>query len=149
MLWEMTPIARESPPTITEAQQLLERANKQCEGRIELCIDTGHQCVWQLLREPRENKRDLDVYSWLRKLGSITPVIHLQQTDGKADRHWPFTPEYNKRGVIHPRKIVEAIEKSGAKKAFLALEVIHSFEKSENIVLKDLKKSVQYVRDHI
>jgi sugar phosphate isomerase/epimerase len=149
LLWEPMPIAREPPSTINEAKRLHERVNRDSKTKIDFCIDTGHQCPWRLLQKPRRHREDLDVYSWLRKLGPITPVIHLQQTDGKGDRHWPFTERYNKRGIIEPRRLVEAIEDSGAKKSFLALEIIHPFEAPEHAVLEDLKKSVHYVKDRI
>jgi sugar phosphate isomerase/epimerase len=149
LLWEPMPIAREPPSTISDAQSLHERANRDSRTRIDFCIDTGHQCPWELLQKPRGHREDLDVYSWLRKLGSITPVVHLQQTDGKGDRHWPFTKRYNRRGTIEPRKLVEAIEESGAKNTLLALEIIHPFEASEHTVLDDLKKSVHYIKNHI
>jgi len=149
LLWEPMPIVREPPATIIEAKRLHERANREAETRIDLCIDTGHQCPWQLIQEPSQHREILDVYTWLRELGAVTPVVHVQQTDGKGDRHWPFTDEYNKHGIIEPRKLVEAVEASGAKRTLLALEIIHPFEVQEEIVLEDLKKSVKYLRDRI
>lgn len=149
LLWEPMPIAREPPSTIGEAERLHKRVNHDSKTWIDFCIDTGHQCPWELLEKPQRNRDDLDIYSWLRKLGSITPVVHLQQTDGKGDRHWPFTRRYNKRGIIEPSKLVEAIEESGASKTLLALEIIHPFEAPENAVLDDLKESVHYVKEHI
>jgi sugar phosphate isomerase/epimerase len=149
LLWEPMPIAREPPSTISEAERLHRRVNRDSKTRIDFCIDTGHQCPWELLQKPQKNREDLDIYSWLRRLGPITPVVHLQQTDGKGDRHWPFTKRYNKRGIIEPCKLVEAIEQSGARKTLLALEIIHPFEAPENTVIDDLKKSVHYVKERI
>ena len=34
--------------------------------------------------------------------GASAAVVHIQQTDGTADWHWPITPEYNAKGVIEP-----------------------------------------------
>ena len=40
---------------------------------------------------------------------------HLQQTDVKGDRHWPFTKKYNQKAIIKPSQVIEAIEASEAK----------------------------------
>jgi len=112
--------------------------------------------LWEpmpLLREPPcaidDAKHLLNVYAWLSELASESPVIHLQQTDGKGDRHWPFTEKYNETGIIKPDRVLDAIEKSGAKEVFLALEIIHPFEASETEVLDDLEKSVRYWKDYV
>jgi len=149
LLWEAMPVGREPPSTISEAVRLHKWVNENSETRIDFCVDTGHQCSWQLLQKPSKNKADLSAYTWLRELGSITPIVHLQQTDGKGDRHWPFTNKYNRHGIIHPSKLVEAIEDSDANETFLALEIAHPFEAPEDSVLKDLRQSVQYVRDYV
>ena len=143
LLWEPMPLLREPPCTIADSRRLLEKVNEGSKVPIKLTIDVGHQCTIGV-KEP-----DNDVYSWLRELSPESPVIHLQQTDGKADRHWPFTEKYNKIGIIKPEKVIEAIEKSGAKEVYLMLEIIHPFEAEEKTVLKDLKASVDYWKNYI
>lgn len=143
-LWEPMPISREPPCTISEAKRLLKKANKVAKIPVKLCIDTGHQCPWDVTSAP-----DLDIYNWLKELAQESPVIHVQQTDGKEDRHWPFTPKYNKNGIIYPKKILEAIDDSGAKETLLALEIIHPFEARESQILEDLKLSVEYWKEYL
>ena len=144
LLWEPMPVVREPPHTINEAKMLLERANEDSEVPIRLCIDLGHACAWKV-----DRKEDLDPYAWLKELGAYSPVVHVQQTDGKADRHWPFTKEYNERGIIKPEKVLEALEASGAEEVILVLEIIHPFEENEEKVLNDLKESVEYWKDYV
>lgn len=144
LLWEPMPVIREPPCTISEAKELLKKVNKGAEVPIKLCIDLGHACAWKV-----ESNRDLDPYSWLEELGSESPVIHIQQTDGKADRHWPFIKEYNKIGIIRPDKVLEALDKSDTKEVLLALEIIHPFEAKEDKVLADLKESVKYWKEYL
>jgi len=144
LLWEPMPVAREPPATIDEAKELLKLANEDSYVPIKLCIDVGHACnPWA------SDKKDLDPYEWLRELGSESPCIHVQQTDGKADRHWPFTEEYNKIGIIRPEKLIEALEGSGSKENYLFLEIIHPFEYREDKVIEDLKASVKYWKEFI
>lgn len=143
-LWEPMPVVREPPCTINDAKKLLAKVNERAKVPIKLCIDTGHQCAWKV-----ESSKDLDVYAWIKELGSDSPIMHIQQNDGKGDRHWPFTEEYNKVGVVKADKVIKAIDESGAKRVLLALEIIHPFEAYEPQVVKDLKESVQYWRQFL
>ena len=59
-----------------------------------------------LFNEPR----DTDCYSWLRELGCYSTSVHLQQTDGNRSAHAHFTSEQNEKGIIHPVKILRALD---------------------------------------
>ena len=144
LLWEPMPISREPPSFIEDAKSLLSEANEGSSIPIKLCIDVGHAC-----NPKARSKRDLDPYLWLRELGAESPCIHLQQTDGKADRHWPFTEEYNKIGVIKGDELISALEESGAEETYLFLEIIHPFEYLEKRVIEEIKKSIQYWKSYI
>lgn len=52
---------------------------------------------------------DGDTYCWLEHLAGYSPIIHLQQTDGHSSAHWPFTAEYNEKGIIEGEKVLKAI----------------------------------------
>jgi len=144
LLWEPMPVPREPPSTINGARQILERVNAVSSIPVNLCIDLGHACSWSV-----DRKEDLDPYAWLRELGAFSPALHIQQTDGKADRHWPFTEEYNRVGIIEPDKVLEALDDSGVKEAVLFLEIIHPFEAPDDKVLKDLHESIKYWREYL
>jgi len=136
LLWEPMPVPRESPWTMSETEEILRRANEGPGVTVKLNIDLGHQCT---LRGD-----EWSPYNWLKKFAPESPAIHIQQTDGKADRHWPFTEEYNKIGIIKPDKVIEAIEASGAKEVYLFLEYIPLAEAPDDDVLRDLEISVKY-----
>jgi len=144
LLWEPMPISREPPSTIEEAKNLLSLSNEDSFIPIKLCIDVGHACNPKV-----KSKRNLDPYIWLKELGRESPCIHLQQTDGKADRHWPFTEEYNKLGIIKGDKLISALEDSGVEQTYLFLEIIHPFEYPEERVIKEIKESIQYWKSYI
>ncbi|MEM2960164.1 MAG: xylose isomerase, partial [Candidatus Bathyarchaeia archaeon] len=143
LLWEPMPVLREPPATIGEAKRILEMVNDERGIPVRLAIDLGHQCTINV------SGKDTDPYSWLRELGMLSPVIHMQQTDGKGDRHWPFTEKYNKIGIIDPRKVIEALEDSGASETYLLLEYIPPFEEDDNRVLENLKESIKYLKEFI
>lgn len=142
-LWEPMAVEREIPFTLAECEEMLERINGVSAIPFRLCLDVGHQCTISHVSD------EADPYLWLRKLGRMTEVIHLQQTDGKADHHWPFTEEYNAVGIIKPSCVVEAINESGADSVTMVLEVIHSPETPDDQVLDDVARSVEYWAEYL
>lgn len=60
-------------------------------------------------------KEDTDCYAWLRELGAWSPVIHMQQTDGRHSSHAPFLAENNAKGIINPIRILESLSECYAK----------------------------------
>lgn len=62
-------------------------------------------------------ERDTDCYAWLSELGAWSPVIHLQQTDGTHSSHAPFLPDNNKKGIIHPVRILESLAECYARQS--------------------------------
>lgn len=52
--------------------------------------------------------------AWVRRAGCYSPIIHLQQTDGKSSPHWTFTPENNRNGIVRPDEFLRALKASYA-----------------------------------
>ena len=144
LLWEPMPISREPPATIEEAKDLLSQVNEESAIPIKLCLDVGHVC-----NPHAKDAMNRDPYMWLKFLGKDSPCIHIQQTDGKADRHWPFTEEYNKVGIIEGEKVLSALRESGTDLVYLFLEVIHPFEYPDGQVIKEIKASVNYWKSYL
>lgn len=146
LLWEQMYTPNEVPYTISQANEIYEKANKNNKGvPIYLTLDVGHACCQNYKHSPE----DTDPYEWLKRFAHVSPVIHLQQVNGKSSPHWPFTEKYNKIGIIKGEKVLEAIEKSGSKENYLMLEIFHSLGTNENILLDDLKRSVEYWRKFV
>ncbi len=137
LMFEPMSVPREMPCTIKETEELYERLNEKSALPIKLCIDIGHGATIS------GTKEDKDPCAWIEHFGSRTAVIHIQQTDGKSSKHWPFTEKYNKIGIIKGEEILKAIEASGANELLLVIEVFCPFfEPAEYEVLDDLKESV-------
>ena len=51
---------------------------------------------------------------WVRRVGCYSPIIHLQQTDGKSSPHWTFTKANNTNGIVHPDEFLKALKASYA-----------------------------------
>lgn len=144
LMWEPMSIPREIPCTISEAKELHRKVNEGTTLPILFCLDFGHGYV------ASEDPRDGDPYVWLKEFAHISPSIHIQQTDKLFSRHWPFTKDYNKQGIIEAPKVIEAIEDSGAEEVILVLELFHSGQApTESRVLDDLKESVEYWSKYI
>jgi len=104
---------------------------------VRLCLDVGHQCV------PGATGDDNDPYAWLQHFGSRAAEVQLQQSDGQADRHWPFTPELNAAGRIDPGRVLDTLEAAGAEDVLLMLEVIPAHEQDDREVLAGLRSSAE------
>jgi hypothetical protein len=105
---------------------------------------------------PQENRRfadhqpaDRDVYRWLS-----TPfgrnewlLVHAQQTDARASRHWPFTARYNRRGIIDAGRVIQAIAETGVGRAVIALEVLYPRATPLARIRPDIIASARYWRD--
>jgi hypothetical protein len=60
--------------------------------------------------------------------------VHLQQTDGVRDRHWPFTDETDAPGIINPSVVAATVDSSGRDRVELMLEPIPAPEETDDDV---------------
>jgi sugar phosphate isomerase/epimerase len=101
--------------------------------------------------------QDADPYHWLERLGRWSPIIHLQQTDGRSSGHAPFTAERNRTGIIRPDAVLHALQRGFAQAAgpglpppvadiYLTLEVFTSTGELNHDQLQRLAESVRYWR---
>jgi D-erythrulose 1-phosphate 3-epimerase len=139
LLVENMAAARE-PSTMDWMRELIKERDDD-HVRVALCLDVGHQCV------PGTQGAERDPYAWLEQLGSVAPVVHLQQTDETADHHWPFTAEANAKGRVRAGEVLAALDRSGAGEVALMLEVVPSFEEDDDQVITDIAASVSYWKD--
>jgi sugar phosphate isomerase/epimerase len=138
LLWEVMPVAREYPSQLEAAQELMSRLNQTAAVEIALCLDMGHACA------AGASTSDRDPYVWLARLGDFTQVVHLQQTDGLGDRHWPFVSEFNDQGIVDPHRVTDLVAGFRREAVELMLEPMFAFEAEDGQVLSDLKESVAF-----
>ncbi len=138
LLFENMAVPREWGYSIEEAQSL---ASLVATGGVPimLCLDVGHPCALHT------GTASDDYLAWLAHPWPRTPVVHLQQTDRSGDHHWPFTPEYNDKGIVRAESVLNAIKQwPDDTDVYLFLEPIHPFEADDASVLDDLRQSVQH-----
>jgi sugar phosphate isomerase/epimerase len=143
LLWEIMPVAREYPATFDEVDELLASFDGRSSVPVRLCLDTGHACLDGGSPEER------DPYAWLERYGEHAWTIHLQQTDGVFDRHWPFAAQFNEQGIIEPDQVVALVEALPQDEVELMFEPVHAFEAPDQQVIDDLAASVEYWRDAV
>jgi sugar phosphate isomerase/epimerase len=140
LIFEPMSIPREMACSIGETKELLERLNSGSAIPIELCLDVGHA----------PHPDDRDPYKWLEALASVSPVIHIQQTELHKSNHWPFTKKYNEAGIIDAKKVIETAREAGCEDALFALEISHREHwDTDHMVIADLKESAEYWRQFI
>ncbi len=107
----------------------------------------------QLFAEPA----DWDIGAWVRELGCYSPIVHLQQSDGKSSPHWPFSRAFNERGVVRAEEILRALIQSYAQpedpdmppkcgEATLTFEPFIGTAGSTHDLIDDMRESVAYWR---
>jgi sugar phosphate isomerase/epimerase len=139
LLFENMAVTREWGHSIEEAQELTGLVTGGVP--LILCLDIGHPCALHT------GTASDDYLAWIAQSWPHTPVIHLQQTDRTGDHHWPFTAEYNSKGIIQVESVLKAISKwPDESDVFLFLEPIHPFEFDDALVLRELQESVEYWR---
>ncbi len=141
LLFENMAVTREWGYSIEEAQWLT-NLNMGGDVPLVLCLDVGHPCA------VHTGTTSDDYLAWFASPWSHLPIVHLQQTDRAGDHHWPFTRDYNAQGMIQAEYIIEAIEPwLMIGDVFLFLEPIHPFEADDDVVLDELRESVEYWRE--
>ncbi len=105
-------------------------------------------------------KEDTDPYEWLSSICCYSPIVHLQQNDGRTSHHAAFTEETNKTGIIDGEKVLRAIAKSyeapeedglppRTEDVYLSFEIFGANTETGHEVLEKMKKSVEYWRRFI
>jgi sugar phosphate isomerase/epimerase len=135
-LWEAMPTPREMPHTPEEASEMMQEVNDGLPIPVYICFDLGHCNSFDF-------KTPGDPHNWLEKLLPWIPIIHLQQTDGYADHHWPFTPEFNKVGIINPQRVVDIAKSSPFPEVMMLFELGHAFDVADQQIIDDHKHSVE------
>jgi hypothetical protein len=137
-------IPREYGETITEARRIQDHLNQEDMAiPMLICLDVDHGDV------SSSNPHDTDPYFWLKTFASETPQVHLKQSLLNKGGHWPFTPEYNAHGKVHPSKVIDALKQGGAQKVSFFLELsFREREPFESRIVDDLKQSIEYWRPY-
>jgi len=144
------------------AYDIIEEAAETREAIPDLVRELRPKIREQVARHPWlfAKEEDGDIYRWLEELGPFSPIIHLQQNDGRSSQHLPFTPENNMVGIIEPRRLLNSLAKKYLRPperdlppicedVFLTLEIFPTTAQRPREILDMMQRSVEYWRKFI
>ncbi len=144
LTWEPMSIKREYGETIKSTQSLQKEINLNSPIPFYLCLDVDHGDVTS------SDPDDTDPYIWIDKLINATKIVHLKQSYGNKSGHWPFTKEHNEKGIIHPKKIQNALKKNKVEDIDLVLELsFRERDPIDKLTIDTLKESVSFWKDNL
>jgi sugar phosphate isomerase/epimerase len=154
-------IPSEVPWTLAQMERFLLECNTgNPDGvPIRVTLDTGHVAGVHY----GGTGEDLDYRAWQRRFAAQAAIMHLQQTTPDASHHWGFTPEFNARGYINVELLLQDIAAAHAEYAgtplsrclpaadrvILVVEVIPGSTRTEAVVLDELRRTAEYLREYI
>lgn len=133
---EATPLTTEFPHSPDMCIKMMKDL-EDTEIPVRLLIDWGHALYKPLLQE------EANIDLWFKKCAPYIGSIHLQQTDGLADRHWDFTKE----GIVSPELIRRTTAKAGLDDIVQYVEVVAAFESPDEEVYEGIKKTMDYLHE--
>ncbi len=142
LLFENMSVEREYGHRIEEAKRI-EASVSGAPVPWRLCLDVGHPFA---IRDAHQRGGGLE--PWLCEPWACTPVVQLQQTRWGQDQHAPFAGEPIE-GQVEREKVLAAVSEWPADEVTLLLEIIPSHEAADDLVLEDLRASVDYWREGI
>jgi len=138
--FENLAVTREYGHSIAEAHELELRLADAAVPWL-LCLDLGHPPALPA------STGSSDPEQWLRESWAHTPVLQLQQSPSGADHHGPFTEAANRAGAVRREPVIELLRGWQAERVPMFLEVIHAHEAPDELVLDELRQSVDYWRE--
>ncbi len=135
MLIEPTPLEREYPHTVFQAQQMLQYLEGKVHVPVRYVLDVGHALYQPLYGS------DASIAEWLEHLGQDIGVFHLQNTDFLSDSHWGWPHEGGRFDVA---AFAQDLKDRGLLYCPIFLEVFYPFELSDSAVLENIVHSVKH-----
>ena len=114
---------------VSKLSKLVSKINNPCIG---LCLDTGHSFV---------GKEDVDLSKDVFACGEDLIALHIQDTDGKKDRHW-----LPGEGIINWAQFLKDLTFVGYQ-GVLTLEISGSPEFTERNVDNVLFRGIESIRN--
>lgn len=134
-LIEPTPLIREFPHTVAQAQQLLADLTGRTAVPVRYVLDVGHALYQPLYGT------DASIDQWLDTLHHQIGMIHLQNTNFQSDSHWGWP---DKRGCFDVAAFAHDLRMANLSHLPLILEVFYPFELTDEAVLSNITTSVRH-----
>ena len=136
LLVEPTPLPREIPSSIVEAERLAVDLGGSAVP-VRYVLDIGHALFRPLYG------REIALEDWLTPLAPHVGLLHLQNTDFQSDSHWGWPDD---RGCVDLGAFAADIEASGLAGLPVFLELFDAFEAADSDVIARVRTSVDHCR---
>ena len=138
LLVEPTPLPRETPYTVEQAERLVADLDGRLAVPIRWVLDVGHALYRPLYGE------GVALEDWLGPLHDEIGLFHLQNHDYRSDAHWGWPHE---GGCYDVAEFAETVRKAGLGHVPVVIELFYPFEMAEEDVLADVRSTVRYCRE--
>jgi sugar phosphate isomerase/epimerase len=138
LLVEPTPLAREIPHTVAQAQRLVADLEGRLAVPIRWVLDVGHALYRPLYGE------DVALENWLGPLHNEIGLFHLQNHDYRSDAHWGWPHDGGRYDVA---EFAETVRRAGLAHVPVVIELFYPFEMPDEDVLADVRRSVLHCRE--
>jgi sugar phosphate isomerase/epimerase len=138
LLVEPTPLPREIPHTIAQAERLANDLRGRTAVPLRWVLDIGH-ALYRPLYGP-----DVSLDGWLAALGPDIGLIHLQNHDYASDMHagWP-----DERGLVDVAAFGQTLQAAGMAEVPVVIELFYPFEMADEAVLASVRSTVRHCRE--
>ena len=138
LLVEPTPLPREVPHTVEQAQRLVADLDGRLAVPIRWVLDVGHALYHPLYGE------DVTLEDWLGPLRNEIGLFHLQNHDYRSDAHWGWPHEGGRFDVA---RFAETVRQAGLAHVPVVIELFYPFEMADADVLADVQSTVRHCRE--
>lgn len=145
LFWEPMSVGREFGETIAACKALQARIDSaDLAVPLWMMADIDHGDVTSA------DPDDTDPYAWAEQFPKVSPIIHIKQSLMDKSGHRPFTTEYNAKGRVQPKPLLEALQRGGAVDNEICLELsFKEREPADRQVVPDIAQSVAFWAPHI
>jgi hypothetical protein len=145
LFWEPMSVGREFGETIAACKALQARIDgADLAVPLWMMADIDHGDVTSA------DPDDTDPYAWAEEFPKVSPIIHIKQSLMDKSGHRPFTAEYNAKGRVQPKPLLEALQRGGAVDNEICLELsFKEREPADRQVVPDIAQSVAFWAPHI
>ncbi len=145
LFWEPMSVGREFGETIAACKALQARIDgADLAVPLWMMADIDHGDVTSA------DPDDTDPYAWAEQFPKVSPIIHIKQSLMDKSGHRPFTSEYNAKGRVQPKPLLEALQRGGAVDNEICLELsFKEREPADRQVVPDIAQSVAFWAPHI
>ncbi len=136
-LVEITPVPREIPHTVQQAQRMMRELEGRSEVPVRLLIDVGHAMYKPLYGS------DVSVPAWLSPLSPYIEAFHLQNSDFQSDPHWGWPAP---GGLFDVGEFADQLREADLDRAPCFLEMVYAFEREDDQVMANVVSSAAHCR---